>query len=74
MKSVLQKNNAFVFYAHPWEFDPEQPRVKQASAGFRFRHYINLDKTETKLKHLISAFPDHNFITCTDYINTLVPS
>lgn len=68
MKSVLNKDDAFVFYAHPWEFDPEQPRVKQASQGFKFRHYINLNKTETKLKKMIAAFQDHNFITCTEYI------
>jgi len=35
MKSVIKKDNAFVFYAHPWEFDPGQPRVEQASKGFK---------------------------------------
>lgn len=69
MKSVLKKDNAFVFYAHPWEFDPSQPRVEQASRGFKFRHYINLHRTEKKLKALISAFDDHEFITCADYID-----
>ncbi len=34
-----------VFYLHPWEIDPEQPRLP-ASALSRFRHYRNLDKTE----------------------------
>lgn len=68
MKSVLKKDNAFIFYAHPWEFDPSQPRVEQASPGFKFRHYINLHKTENKLRKLIASFPGHNFITCVDYI------
>ncbi len=68
MKSVLKKNNAFIFYTHPWEFDPSQPRVEQASKGFKFRHYINLHKTEKKLKTLIESFSNHNFITCMDYI------
>ena len=69
MKSILKKDKAFVFYAHPWEFDPSQPRVEQASRGFKFRHYINLHRTEKKLKALISAFNDHEFITCAEYIN-----
>jgi len=68
MKSVLKKDKAFVFYAHPWEFDPDQPRVEQASPGFKFRHYINLDKTKTKLGRLIASFRDHHFITCRQYL------
>jgi polysaccharide deacetylase family protein (PEP-CTERM system associated) len=69
MASALKQDKAFVFYAHPWEFDPSQPRVEQASRGFKFRHYINLHRTEKKLRALISAFDDHEFITCADYID-----
>ncbi|MCK5098213.1 MAG: DUF3473 domain-containing protein [Desulfobacteraceae bacterium] len=68
MKSVLKKDKAFVFYAHPWEFDPSQPRVKKASTGFKFRHYINLHKTEAKLKALINSFSEYRFVTCSEYI------
>jgi len=68
MKSVLKHDSAFIFYAHPWEFDPSQPRVEQASQGFKFRHYINLHKTEHKLKALIQSFCDHHFVTCMEYI------
>ena len=39
-------------YLHPWEFDPEQPRYP-ASASSRFRHYLNLDKTLSRLDKLI---------------------
>jgi len=44
-----------VIYFHPWELDPRQPRIK---AGFksRFRHYLNLDKTEGKVRALLSEF------------------
>ncbi|MCK5311735.1 MAG: DUF3473 domain-containing protein, partial [Desulfobacteraceae bacterium] len=69
MKSVLKKDKAFVFYAHPWEFDPLQPRVEQASTGFKFRHYINLHKTKVKLKALINSFNNHKFVTCSEYIS-----
>jgi len=68
MRSVLKKDKAFVFYAHPWEFDPSQPRVNQASTGFKFRHYINLHKTEAKLKALVNSFSDYKFVTCSEYI------
>ncbi|MFH1027763.1 MAG: XrtA system polysaccharide deacetylase, partial [Pseudomonadota bacterium] len=40
-----------VLYFHPWEIDPEQPRIK-AGLKSSFRHYLNLEKTEGKLAHL----------------------
>lgn len=45
-----------VIYFHPWEIDPDQPRVKGASLLARFRHYRNLDKTEGKVRSLLSEF------------------
>ena len=44
-----------VLYFHPWEIDPDQPRIK-ACLKSRFRHYLNLDKTEQKLKSIFSSF------------------
>ncbi|MEE9213988.1 MAG: XrtA system polysaccharide deacetylase [Thermodesulfobacteriota bacterium] len=44
-----------VIYFHPWEIDHEQPRIR-AGIRSRFRHYINLDKTVGKVKHLLSSF------------------
>lgn len=46
----------FVFYLHPWEFDPQQPRMQGCSAKSRFRHYLNLSRTETRFKQLIRDF------------------
>jgi hypothetical protein len=46
----------FVFYTHPWEVDPEQPRLKLGSRVSRFRHYVNLRSTEAKLDRLAAAF------------------
>lgn len=45
-----------IFYFHPWEIDPAQPRVMGTSLKTRFRHYINLDKTESRLTQLLSDF------------------
>jgi polysaccharide deacetylase family protein (PEP-CTERM system associated) len=44
-----------VFYFHPWEIDPAQPRI---AAGWRsqFRHYHNLDRTESRLQALLRDF------------------
>ncbi|GHS93877.1 polysaccharide deacetylase [Synergistales bacterium] len=44
-----------IFYIHPWEVDPEQPRVKLPLLK-RFRHYINLEKTLCRLDLLLSEF------------------
>ncbi len=45
-----------IFYFHPWEIDPEQPRVPGTGLKTRFRHYVNLDKTESRLARLLRDF------------------
>lgn len=45
----------FIFYLHPWEIDPAQPRVS-ATWLSRFRHYTNLEKCEERLRRLLSEF------------------
>ena len=45
----------FIFYIHPWELDPEQPRLP-AGLKSRFRHYQNLRTTERKLNRLLESF------------------
>jgi len=44
-----------VFYLHPWEIDPDQPRLP-AGVLSRFRHYRNLHQTENRLRRLMSDF------------------
>ncbi|PRP93683.1 XrtA system polysaccharide deacetylase [Enhygromyxa salina] len=44
-----------IFYAHPWEFDPEQPRMPLPAIK-RFRHYNNLGKTLGRLERLLVEF------------------
>src|SRR5205807_421695 len=44
-----------IFYIHPWELDPGQPRLP-AGLMSRFRHYRNLDQTEARLRQLIADF------------------
>jgi polysaccharide deacetylase family protein (PEP-CTERM system associated) len=44
-----------MFYVHPWEIDPHQPRVR-ASRTSSFRHYVNLSRVEPRLNRLLDAF------------------
>ena len=45
-----------IFYMHPWEIDPGQPRIAGTGLKTRFRHYVNLDKTESRLNRLLLDF------------------
>ena len=45
-----------VFYFHPWEVDPDQPRPPGLSAKTRFRHYLNLGRMERRLATMLADF------------------
>ena len=47
---------AAVFYCHPWEIDPGQPRMNQASSKSRFRHYVNQTRMLGKIDRLLRDF------------------
>ncbi len=47
---------AGIFYMHPWEIDPEQPRITGAPFKSRLRHYLNLDRTMPRLRRLLADF------------------
>lgn len=51
-----RQKQPFMFYVHPWEIDPDQPRIHAASRPARFRHYVNLRKNERKLDGLLRQF------------------
>jgi hypothetical protein len=50
-----QNKHPYVFYFHPWEMDPEQPRIK-ASLKSQFRHYVNQQRMEGKIEDLCKNF------------------
>jgi polysaccharide deacetylase family protein (PEP-CTERM system associated) len=50
------EGQATVFYFHPWEIDPDQPRPSNVNMKTRFRHYVNLNKMEEKLGRALSDF------------------
>lgn len=47
---------AGIFYFHPWEIDPEQPRVEGLSRKTQFRHYVNIDRMQGRLNQLLGDF------------------
>ena len=51
-----QARRPFAFYIHPWEVDPEQPRLRAGSFSSRLRHYVNLQPTIAKLSKLLDDF------------------
>jgi polysaccharide deacetylase family protein (PEP-CTERM system associated) len=55
-----------IFYFHPWEIDPDQPRLAAAPLKSRVRHYLNLGRMEARLRHLLVDFEwgrmDHVFL------------
>ncbi len=51
----LDKRSA-IFYFHPWEIDPDQPRVDAVDARTKFRHYVNLEHMEGRLRRLLGDF------------------
>ena len=60
LREINRQGKPFVFYTHPWEIDPNQPRIPGAPLKSRFRHYLNLKRTADRLKRL---FQDFSFTT-----------
>lgn len=56
MRKLNNRGYPAVFYLHPWELDPGQPKVKSLSLSQRFRHYRNIDQTEKRLEKLLGDF------------------
>jgi len=55
LKDINKKGDPIMFYLHPWEVDPDQPRKRMAFID-SVRHYINIDKTYDRLERLIHDF------------------
>lgn len=67
-----QSQTPFIFYLHPWEVDPDQPRIR-SSLKSRFRHYVNLDKTEARLRRLVGDFNFGTVESVLQRLNLLCP-
>lgn len=67
LSQINRRQQPFIFYLHPWEIDPDQPKISTSKLS-RFRHYNNLDKCEIRLRRLLSDF---EFGTAEDILNTI---
>ena len=56
VKQVNDAGEPGIFYFHPWEIDPDQPRVPDAPLRSKIRHYTNLDVMAAKLNRMMAAF------------------
>ena len=68
VKWILRREGGFTFYMHPWEMDPDQPRIAGPGPLARFRHYHNLDKAGAKLEGLLRSLRDRSITSCRDYL------
>jgi polysaccharide deacetylase family protein (PEP-CTERM system associated) len=55
-RRILRSGRPYVFYIHPWEIDPDQPRPKGLPPVYRFRHYVGLGRCEDRFKSLLADF------------------
>ncbi len=55
-REARRSKNPYIFYFHPWELDPEQPRMTQAGRKAKFRHYLNLDQFESRWIALLKEY------------------
>ena len=68
VRSILKKQGGYLFYMHPWEIDSDQPKVAGVRLSYKFRHYINLEKTLNKLSYFLEELRDCRFQTCYEYL------
>lgn len=55
MRAIARRGESIVLYFHPWELDPDQPRIAGTS-GSRLYHYAGLARTEDRLRRMLGAF------------------
>jgi polysaccharide deacetylase family protein (PEP-CTERM system associated) len=53
---LVDEQKPYSFYFHPWEIDPDQPRIANATLKSKVRHYVNLGRMENKVSRLLSDF------------------
>lgn len=56
IREVHNEGRPAMFYIHPWEVDPWQPRITDISLKSRFRHYVGVGRTEGRLTQLLRTF------------------
>jgi hypothetical protein len=63
-RRLMASGAPLMFYIHPREIDPKHPRMPMPYTR-RFKSYVNLHTTETKIRHIVRDFP---LTTCRDFL------
>jgi polysaccharide deacetylase family protein (PEP-CTERM system associated) len=66
VKRILSSGSPYVFYIHPWELDGGQPRLTGLKRSERMRHYLNIEKTESRWSSLLRDF---EWVTIADIVS-----
>jgi polysaccharide deacetylase family protein (PEP-CTERM system associated) len=69
IKVLEQQNTGLVFYVHPWEFDPDHPRVRMPRRIAEITHYLNLSSMQARTQRLLSDF---SFVPIRDAYGTRI--
>ena len=69
VQKILKQQQYYLFYCHPWEFDPGQPRANGLRPDYRFRHYVGIEDNLEKLDTFLARFSDCTFTTCSTFIS-----
>lgn len=56
VRAILRSGSPYIFYIHPWEIDPGQPRPTGLRGSNAFRQHVNLDRCESRFAALVGAF------------------
>lgn len=72
LNHILKKQKDYLFYIHPWEIDPEQPTVREASFFYKLRHYVNIKNNQAKLSKFFKTFGHCRFVSCRTYLDQMV--
>ncbi|WP_182870587.1 XrtA system polysaccharide deacetylase [Stieleria mannarensis] len=67
IQKVREHGRPAMFYTHPWEFDPDQPKLSGLKPSTRFRHYVGLKRTESRLTKMLT---ECDFGTVSDALAT----
>ena len=61
VKNIIKIFDYYVFYIHPWEIDPDQPKVHNIGFAKKFRHHVGINNCMKKLERLLKDFTFTNF-------------
>ena len=73
LRQFEKTGTQFVMYLHPWEIDPDQPRMEGLVIS-KLRHYLNLKRTEQRLKYLLRDFAFAPIVETVQPIRDMVQS